>query len=130
VDNYPIVSQPTDGNSLSSTPSQSIDLVHVHKVLPGQPSLVICQYYLEMIGVARNGGKIVFDIVTEECLSDELLDSWFKSGSGYQHYPNLMPRQFTIEFFQKRGCSYDGDFFVPMKPGMTDCFVFTKDGSG
>ena len=88
--------------------------------------MTICRYYLEMIRVVRNGGKIAFDIVTEECLEDDVLDAWLRTGSGYQHYPSMVPRQFTVDFFQRRGCSHDGDFLVPMKPGTTNCFVFTK----
>jgi len=123
---YPIVMQPTDGMSLSATPTSSIDLVHTHKVLPGQPSLTICRYFLEMLRVTRSGGKIVFDIVTETCLSDDLLELWLQSGSGYQHYPSFMSKQFTINFFRKRDCSYDGEFCIAMKPGITNYLVFTK----
>ena len=126
VSNYPIVEQPTDGSSLLGTPSDSMDLVHTHKVLPGQPSLVICRYYLEMIRVVRKGGKIVFDIVTEQCMEDDMLDSWLRAGAGYQHYPCLVPRQFTIDFFGSRGFSFDGDFLVRMKPGWTNYFAFTN----
>lgn len=123
---YDVVLQPTDGMSLTSTPSGSIDLVHAHKVLPGQPSLIIYRYYAEMARIVRHGGKIVFDIVTEECMSDEIVETWLQSGGGYQHYPCLMPKQYTIDFFCKRGFSYDGDFLIPMRPGITHYLVFTK----
>jgi SAM-dependent methyltransferase len=126
VQTYQVVAHPTDGKSLASTPSASIDLVQAHKVMPGQPSLVMCRYFEEMARVVRTGGKIVFDIVTEECLDDTTLKVWLAAGAGYQHYPCLIPKQFAIDFFQRRGCSCDGSFLVPMEPGKTECFVFTK----
>lgn len=129
IEKYSVVRQPADGTTLAATPSASIDLVHNHKVLPGQPSLVILRYFLEMMRVVRKGGKIAFDIVTEDCMGDEILDAWLISGAGYQHYPCLVPKQFTIDFFRSRGFSFDGDFLISMKPGMTHYFVFTKNES-
>jgi hypothetical protein len=126
VETYQVVAHPTDGKSLAASPSESIDLVHAHKVMPGQPSLVMCRYFEEMVRIAKGGGKIVFDIVTEECLDDATLKDWFAAGGGYQHYPCLMPKQFAIDFFGRRGCTFVGSFFVPMKPGKTKCMVFAK----
>ena len=126
VQNHHVTAQPTDGKSLIHTPSGSIDLVQAHKVLPGQPTLTICGYFDEMARVTCTGGKVVFDIVTEECLDEEILKKWISSGWGYQHYPCLMSKQFTIDFFQRRKFSFDGSFLVPMEPGITECFVFTK----
>jgi hypothetical protein len=129
VQKYNVIPFPTDGRSLSHTPSQSIDLVQAHKVLPGQPSLWICQYFLEMARVVRDGGKVVFDIVTEECLDDITLETWIRSGAGYQHYPCLMPKQYAIDLFCKQGFSFVGSFFIPMEPGKTECMVFAKKSS-
>lgn len=129
VKEYGVVAQPADGTSLSHTPSNSIDLVQAHKVLPGQPSLVVCRYFEEMARVVRRGGKVVFDIVTEECLDDSTLHDWWKTNAGYQHYPCLVPKQFTIDFFLRRNFSCDGSFIVPMKPGKTEVFVFNNNSN-
>ncbi len=126
VQQYELIARPTDGKSLSQTPSESIDLIQAHKVMPGQPSLVMCRYFEEMARIARTGGKIVFDIVTEECLDDATLKNWLAQGRGYQHYPCLMPKQFAIDLLSRRGCDFVGSFFVPMKPGKTECMVFAK----
>lgn len=126
IEKYGVTRQPADGTSLAATPSDSIDLVHNHKVLPGQPSVVILRYFLEMMRVVRKGGKIAFDIVTEDCMRDDIVDAWLSTGAGYQHYPCLVPKQFTINFFCSRGFSFDGDFLIPMKPGMTNYLLFTK----
>ena len=126
VEQYQLKAQPTDGKSLASTPSESIDLVQAHKVLSGQPSLVLCRYLQEMARVTRTGGKIVFDIVTEECFDEETLKNWLDTGRGYQHYPCLVPKQFAINLLERHGCNFVGSFFVPMKPGKTECMVFVK----
>jgi hypothetical protein len=126
VETYPVVSLEADGRSLSHTPDGSVDLVHAHKVLPGIPFLVTCRYFLEMARVAAPGGKVVFDVVTERCMDDATLDAWFASGAGYQYYPSLMPRQYVVDFFERRGFNTDGSFIVPMRPGATESFVFTR----
>lgn len=125
--NYPVTIQPTDGASLSATPDGSIDLVHAHKVLPGQPSLVILRYYAEMARIVRAGGKVVFDVVTEDCMQDETLAEWLRLPGAYQHYPCLIPKQYTIDFFCNKGFTFDGSFLIPMKPGLTNYLIFTKD---
>jgi hypothetical protein len=126
VEQYRVEAHPTDGRTLAHTPNGSIDLVQAHKVMPGQPSLTICGYYEEMARVVRPGGWVVFDIVTERCFDDETLARWQRLGYGYQHYPSLMPRQFTVEFFARRGLECVGSFVVPMEPGSTECFAFRR----
>jgi hypothetical protein len=126
VVNYQVVAQPTDGRSLAHTPSASVDLVHAHKVFPGLPFLVSCRYFAEMARVAAPGGKVVFDLVTEACMDDETVQRWLAADAGYDHYPNLMPKQYVVSFFERHGFSADGGFLVPMKPGKTECLVFTR----
>lgn len=121
---YGVVSQNTDGASLSSTPSQSLDLVHTHKVLYGNPIITIGRYLLEMARVVKDGGYAVFDLVTEDCLADELLDKWISSGVDHAH--SMTSKQFAIDFFTRRGFQYLGGFIVPMEPGVTEYFVFKK----
>ena len=124
VEKYKVVSQETDGVSLSSTPSESVDLVHAHKILYGNPVITIGRYLIEMARVVRNGGYAVFDLVTEECLTDEILDKWIRSG--VDHACSMTPKQYAIDFFSRRGFVYVGGFIVPMEPGVTEYFVFKK----
>lgn len=126
VKEYDVVPQPTDGRSLAATPDKSIDLVHTHKVLPGQSSLVILNYLKEMGRVVKPNGKVVFDIVTEECMDEATLEKWFEGGGGYQSYPCLMAKQYAIDFLINQGLSFDGSFVVEMKPGVTQYLIFTK----
>jgi hypothetical protein len=121
---YPVVSHPCDGRTLSATPSRSVDLVQTHKVLCGQASLATCRYLNEMARVVRDGGRVVFDVVTETCFDDETVEHWLTTGSGYQHYPNLVPRQYVIDLMGRRGLGLLGSFLVPMAPGLTECMVF------
>lgn len=121
-----LVLRPADGITLAHTASDSVDLVHAHKVLPGQSFLTTCKYLCEMARVVRPGGKVVFDIVTERCMDPATLDRWLGSGCGYQHYPNVMPESYVIDLLHRCGLSCDGTFFQSMKPGRTQYMVLTK----
>jgi hypothetical protein len=60
----------------------------------------MCRYFEEMARVVRSGGKVVFDIVTEECMDDETLKDWRKTGAGYQHYPALMCKRLFVNIYE------------------------------
>jgi hypothetical protein len=121
-----VVSQPTDRRSMKSTPSATVDLVQAHKVFVVTTFLTTCGYWLEMIRVTRPGAFIVFDIVTENCMDPPMLDRWLATMDDHGGYPAIMPRAFAADFFVKRGIKFIGSFFVPMKPGKTETFVFRK----
>ena len=93
-------------------------------MLYGNSIITICQYFQEMIRVARKGGYIVFDIMTEECLSGDMLNRWIESGA--THACSMTARNFALEFFTTRGLSFVGDFIIPLMPGVTEYFVFKK----
>jgi hypothetical protein len=124
VREYKVLLRPTDGRSLSHTPTASVNLVQAHKVFVVTPSITTCKYFLEMIRVAAPGGSIVFDCMTEPCLEPEAIERWMSWGSGY--YPCLFPRDYLLQLFGRGGCSLVGSFFQPMKPGKTETFVFRK----
>jgi len=124
VEKFKVVSQNADGASLLSTPSESLDLVHAHKVLYGNPIITICQYLIEMARVVMTDGYVVFDLVTEECLTNDILNKWISSG--VDHACSMTSKQFAVDFFSSRGFRYLGGFIVPMEPGVTEYFVFKK----
>jgi hypothetical protein len=131
LESYPnLLARQADGSTLCHTPSESIDLVHAHKVLPGQSFLTTCRYLTEMARVVRTGGKVVFDMVTEACMEPDLLEKWLLSGSGYQHYPNVMPLGYATALLARHGLACDGLFFESMKPGVTQYMVLTKTAAG
>jgi hypothetical protein len=121
---YPVTPQPTDGISLSATPTSSIDLVQAHKVFVATPFLTTFRYFLEMMRVACAHGKIVFDVMTEACMDDATLNKWMKLDVQPGLYPNLIPKQYVLNFFCKRGFHLVGSFFVACQPGKTECMVF------
>ena len=124
VETYNVVALPSDGATLSGTPSKSVDLVHTHKVLYGNPVITIFRYLMEMARVVKDDGYIVFDLVTEECLTEEILDRWIQSGA--THACGMTPKQYALDFFKTRGFEYVGGFIVPMAPGVTEYFIFRR----
>lgn len=124
AEKYGVFAQPTDGASLSSTPSGSIDLVHTHKMLYGNSILTIFRYMMEMARVVRDGGAVVFDLVTAECINNELMAKWIASGADHAH--SMTPRQTASDYFVSQGFHCAGSFIVPMSPGVTEYFVFEK----
>ena len=124
VEKYKVAAQPTDGASLSSTPSKSMDLIHTHKMLYGNSILTIFRYLMEMARVVKDDGVVVFDLVTAECMSNEILNKWVESGVDHAH--SMTPKQVAVDFFAERGFRYIGGFIVPMAPGLTEYFVFKK----
>lgn len=127
VQTYGVVYYPSDGKFLASTLSGSLDLVHAHKVLPGLPVLTACQYMVEMARVVRKGGKVVFDLLTEDCLQDDLLYQWLPTlTTGGDWLGTMIAKQYAVDLFCKQGFTFDGSFMIAMKPGITQYFVFTR----
>jgi hypothetical protein len=123
---YKAIFQPTDGKSLAATATGSVDLLQAHKVFSAIPFLTTARYWLEMFRVMRPGGRVVFDIMTEPCMSPTLVTSWISSGRGAGTYPALIPRVVVVDFFESHGFRTVGSFIVPMGPGKTEMFVFRK----
>jgi SAM-dependent methyltransferase len=123
VKQYPVIARPADGQSLAPTPTASVDLVHAHKVFVYLPFLTSCRYFIEMARVVRPGGHVVFDIITEECMDDETLQEWLRSGIDF---PCFMGRQFAIRNLTSKGLSLVGSFFIPLPVGRTECLVFIR----
>ncbi len=123
---FDVITQPTDGKTLSATPDASADLVHAHKVFSTIPFISTSSYWTEMARVTKRGGYIVFDIMTERCLDAETLRRWAASGVENGSYPAAMPRQVAIDYFGDRSCELVGSFLVPMGAGTTEVLAFRK----
>lgn len=127
---YGVIRQRTDGRSLAATATSSIDLAQAHKLFSTIPFIATCRYWLEMARVTKGGGYVVFDIVTDECLDRDAVELWAASGiANGSSYPAAMPRAVAKVFFESRGFSLVGSFFVPMPPGRTETFVYRKTGA-
>lgn len=123
---YNVILQPTNGRSLAATADGSADLVQAHKVFSATPFLTTARYWLEMCRVLRPGGFAVFDIVTEACMDPAVLMRWVSSRGIDSSYPAMVARATAVDFFESRGFSLVGSFFIPMGPGKTEAYVFRK----
>ena len=126
VKRHGVLARPADGSSLTPTPSSSIDLVQAYKVFVGVPVVATFRYLREMVRVVRPGGHVVFDAMTEPCMTDEVVDRWLSSMAAYSFYPTMIPRQYLIDFFQRRGFETMTTFTVPNNPGKVECFAFKR----
>jgi len=117
-----LVTQPTDGHSLASTDSDSVDLVHAHKVFVYVPFATTVGYLREMARVVRPGGAVAFDVVTEDCLDEPTLDSWVAHGTIFLP----IPRAWVIDYLAERGLSLQGSFSAAMTGGRTELLVFRR----
>lgn len=128
VDTYGVVARHCDGQTLSETPGNSIDLLHSHKVFEGLPLFTTLRYFSEMARVVRVGGKIAFDVISEDCLDNAVIDRWLQIWDPYAK--SMVTRQLTIDFFARYGFEFDGAFKIVMAPGFTEYFVLTRVSAG
>jgi hypothetical protein len=127
----PVIAQPTDGASMRLTPSGSIDLVQAHKVFCATPFIVTMRYWYEMLRVTKPGSHIVFDVITENCLSPSEVAAWAQTGiPNRSSYPCTVPFDVVINFFAAHRAKLRGTFYSPMPPGRTEVFVFRTAGVG
>jgi SAM-dependent methyltransferase len=127
VETFGVVAQPTEGSSLAPTPDGSVDLLQAHKVFNTVTFLCASRYFLEMARVTRPGGRIVFDVMTENCLDPATVRAWAaEGGSGHDSYPAPMPRQTCVDLFATLDCTLEAGFLAPMGVGSTEVLVFTK----
>jgi hypothetical protein len=114
---------PADGHTLSHTASESVDLVHAHKLFGYIPMVITVGYWWEMARVVRPGGVVAFDIVTEECMDETATKRWVTDGATIY---SMMPRQWTIDLLDRSGLSLLGSAFAPVSGGRTELLVFRK----
>lgn len=122
---YQVTAHKADGTTLSNTPNNSVGLVHSHKLFVYIPTIVTFTYFEEMVRVTRPGGSIVFDCLTEECLSQEMIDRWIAARI---YYPIMIARDLVVGFFERRNCPLRASFYAPLKFGACEYMVFTKTG--
>jgi len=119
------VLEPCDGHTLRATRSGSVDLVHAHKVFVYLPFETTMGYVDEMVRVTRPGGAIAFDIVTEECLTDDLVKRWTSTGTIFRP----LPREWMIEHVARRGAAFAGSSLVPLVDSETELLVFRRSAA-
>jgi len=117
------VVQPCDGRTLASTRSASVDLVHAQKVFVYLDFATTVGYFREMVRVVRPGGVVAFDIVTERCLDEEILDMWVNVGHTLYH---PLSRDWVVDYLGQRGLRLLGDYLATLSGGKTDLLVFRR----
>jgi SAM-dependent methyltransferase len=123
---FPVTVREADGESLASTASRSVDLVHAHGVFVTLDFLTNCAYFREIDRVVAPGGWAVFDIVTDECLDPVELDAWLATSL---RYLSLHSRDFLIRFFRSRGFNLIDEFEMPLLvQGRSRYFILRRDG--
>jgi hypothetical protein len=127
VERYGVIARHCDGKTLAETESESVDLIHGHKIFPGLPFLTTASYFREMARVVRSGGWVVFDIMTEACFPPEHLDAWFGEDPwGWAWSPHMVARDYVVGMFAQKGVHLVDSFQVPLFPAVTECMVFRK----
>jgi len=120
-----LVFRPTDGKTLGSTPSASVDLVHTHKLLSYIPFVTALGYLDEMARVVRSGGTVAFDMITDDCLDDSTTKVWLTEPDRMTIY-SVAPRAWLTAFLAQRDLALVGRRFVPLSGGRTELLVFRR----
>ena len=124
---FPVIVQPTNGFSMKPTETESADLVQAHKVFSTVPFVVTACYWGEMIRATKPGAHIVFDAMTEKCLTPAVIDAWTCAGIPIRSsYPAALPYSAILDFFVAHNAKLVGTARAPMPPGETELFVFRK----
>jgi hypothetical protein len=118
-----LVVQPADGHTLAQTKTGTVDLVHAHKLFVYIPFVTTAGYLDEMARVVRPGGVVGFDIVTEDCVDEDVMKTWAAENSTLYW---VTPRSWTIELLERRGLTLLGNHFQPLSGGRTELLVFRK----
>lgn len=121
---HPVVVCTANGERLSGTADDSIQLVHAHGVFASLKTITCLAYFKEFARVTAPGGHVAFDIVSEECLHDADVAAWLQTPL---RYVNFLSRPFVVEFFERHGLSLVGDFRLPLMVfGHSVYLVFAK----
>lgn len=113
---------PCDGRTLGATPDASVDLVHAQKVFVYTEVFVTMGYVQEMARVVRPGGAVALDIMSEDCMDDDVVRVWTRERTIYRP----VPRQWLVDYLDRRGLELVGSYFTPMPPGRSELLVFRR----
>jgi hypothetical protein len=124
---YPVVVLPADGESLSSTSDRSVQLVHAHGVFASLKVISCLAYFTEMARVVAPGGHVVFDAISDKCMTDVDVAAWLQTPL---RYVNLLTRPFLVRFFADHGLTLIDDFCDELMVfGRSHYFVFRRNSA-
>lgn len=128
VRKHNVIARPTDGFTMAATRDSSIHLAHAHKVFSTIAFIATCCYWNEFVRIVRPGGWVVFDLMTEECLSPSQIIAWAESGVRNGSFPSATPLRAATAFFEAAGFSLvSSDLLIRMPPGTTQVMMFRRD---
>jgi SAM-dependent methyltransferase len=117
-----VVVRPADGHTLAATPDASVDLVHSQRTFSYIEPYVAMGYMAEMARVAKPGGVVAFDVVTDPCLDERTTEQWVTTGSIH----HMISREWVIQYLGRRGLELLGSHFTPLPPGKAELMVFRR----
>lgn len=121
---YSVVARASDGERLAGTADASMQLVHAHGVFASLKTITCLALFKEFARITAPGGHVVFDIISEECMSDEEVDAWLQTKL---RYVNFLSKPFIVDFFERHGLSLVEDFRFPLMVfGHSVYLAFTK----
>jgi Methyltransferase domain len=118
---YPVQAHEADGRTLKQTPDSSCDLVHAHGVFVYTPFLISYSYFREAARVTASSGFVVFDILSEQCLTPELVSWWLASERTYACF---LSTDYVRKIF--REFSLVETFTSPHGAGLSEYLIFQK----
>jgi phospholipid N-methyltransferase len=120
---YPIISHDADGLTLRQTQNISVDLVHAHGLFVHLPFLVSYRYWLEIWRITKEGGIVVFDIISEDCLDESTVNKWLLSK---HNYPCFLSKDYIVLLFGNHGFTLVSTFKNRYGEGYSEYLVFIR----
>lgn len=121
---YRVTSRVADGWSLGSTKEASVDILQAHGVFVARHFMISYSYFREIWRVVRPGGYAVFDIISEECLGEDVITRWVDD----KHtYPKFLSKSFVIERFSQQGFVLVHCFTKQYDIGLSEYLVFKRE---
>jgi hypothetical protein len=116
-----------DGRTLRQSANDSSDLVTAHAVFVYLPVVLLFEYLVEAVRVARVGGFLVFDCFTSRAFGlGEILS--FRQRSGGYDFPVVIDPAVLEEFCSVHHLKVVASFDVPYHSVTSTYFVLQKRG--
>jgi ubiquinone/menaquinone biosynthesis C-methylase UbiE len=122
---YPtVISHKADGETLWQTPDKSVNLIHSHGVFVYIPFIVAYGYFKEIWRVTADNAIVVFDVYSEDCLDEEMVDKWLRSN---YRFPCFLSKSYVVSNFSKHGFRLLKTFKNKHAEAQSEYLVFIKE---
>ena len=86
--------------------------------------MITLRYFREIFRVTAPGSFVVFDLITEKCITRPLIDAWIESG---MNHPTFLSKMYVVNLFRENSFSLVGSFTSKYSPAISEFLVFRKD---